>query len=151
LAKKPILVHVNSFYDLPNEDEKIKYNIDNLPTQEFLITEQKQDPFGERIHHFKNKKTDILFTTKCNRGIDFPGDTCNSIVITRFPYPDISDIFWKILKKNRPEHFMSFYMDKAKRELLQRIYRGLRSKNDKVYLLSPDIRVMEFNFDKQNK
>jgi len=146
LAKKPTLVHVNSFYDLPNETEKAQYNIDNLPTQEFLISEQKQDPLGERVHHFKNKKTDILFTTKCNRGIDFPGDTCNSIVITRFPYPDISDIFWKILKKNRPEHFMPFYMDKARRELLQRIYRGLRSKNDRVELLSPDRRVMDFNF-----
>ena len=36
---------------------------------------------------------------------------------------------------------MSFYMDKAKRELLQKIYRGLRSEDDKIYLMSPDIRV----------
>jgi hypothetical protein len=35
-------------------------------------------------------------------------------------------------------------MDKAKRELTQKIYRGLRSKEDKVYLLSPDIRVLGF-------
>jgi Rad3-related DNA helicase len=99
------------------------------------------------VEDFKLKKTEILFTTKCNRGIDFPGNLCNSIVITRFPYPDISNIFWKILKKNKPNHFMSFYMDKAKRELLQRVYRALRSKYDRVYLLSPDIRVMNFNFE----
>lgn len=148
LAKKPTLVHITSFSDLPREFEKSKYEIDNLPSQEELREEQKNDPLGERIHHFKNKKTNILFTTKCNRGIDFPGDTCNSIVITRFPYPDISDIFWKILKKNKPAYFMPFYMDKSKRELLQRIYRGLRSKNDKVELLSPDIRVLDFDFNK---
>ncbi len=149
IARKPTLVHITSFSDLPKEFEKAKYEIDNLPSQEQILEEQKKDPLGERIHHFKNKKTDILFTTKCNRGIDFPGDMCNSIIITRFPYPNISDIFWKILKKNKPAHYNSFYMDKSRRELLQRIYRGLRSKTDKVELLSPDVRVMDFKFEKQ--
>lgn len=147
LAKKPCLVHITSFADLPKEFEKAKYEIDNLPSQEQILEEQKSDPLGERIHHFKNKKTDILFTTKCNRGIDFPGDMCNSIIITRFPYPNISDIFWKILRKNKPTHYNAFYMDKSKRELLQRVYRGLRSKHDKVELLSPDKRVLDFNFN----
>ncbi len=145
-AKPPVLVHVNSFSDLPNEAEKQKYNLDNLITREELIEEQSKDPFGKRIIDFKNKKTRVLFTTKCSRGIDFPGDLCNSIIITRFPYPNISSIFWKILKKTNPGNFMSFYMDKARRELLQRIYRGLRSNDDKLYLLSPDVRVLEFNF-----
>jgi Rad3-related DNA helicase len=85
-----------------------------------------------------------LFTTKCNRGVDFPGSICNSIIISRFPYPNVSSIFWKVLKKTNPQNFMPFYLDKARRELLQRIYRGLRSKKDKVYLLSPDIRVLNF-------
>ncbi len=151
LAKKPALVHVNSYSDLPTEREKQLYNIDNLITQENLIQEQQDDPLGERVIHFKNKKTDILFTTKCSRGIDFPGDVCNSIIITKFPYPNVSSVFWKILKKTNPNNFMSFYMDKARRELLQRIYRGLRSKDDKVNLLSPDIRVLDFNFNNEPK
>jgi hypothetical protein len=37
-------------------------------------------------------------------------------------------------------------LDKSRRELLQKIYRGLRSKTDKVYLLSPDIRVLNFDY-----
>ena len=102
---------------------------------------------GKRVRDFRNKKTSIIFTTKCNRGVDFPGDICNSIVVTRFPYPNISGIFWKILKKTNPQHFMSFYMDKARRELLQKIYRGLRSKDDRVYLLSPDSRVLDFKIN----
>jgi len=142
-AKPPTLVHLTSFHDLPTEYEKINYNLD-LPTQQEIIYQQNIDPFGIRILNFKNKKTNILFTTKCSRGIDFPGNTCNSIVISRFPYPNISSLFWKILKLTNPEHFLSFYLDKANRELLQKIYRGLRSKNDKVYLLSPDIRVLDF-------
>jgi Rad3-related DNA helicase len=145
-AKPPTLVHVNSFSDLPTEIEKAKYELTNLPTQTELIEQQINDPKAKRVGDFREKSIPILFTTKCSRGIDFPGDICNSIIITRFPYPNISAIFWKILKKNKPEHFMSFYMDKSRRELLQKIYRGLRSKNDKVYLLSPDKRVIEYNF-----
>ena len=140
ISKKPVLIHVTAFSDLPTKSEKIENNLD-LPTQLDFINEQSEDKFGKRIEEFKKKKIDKLFTTKCNRGIDFPGDICNSIVVTRFPYPNISSIFWRALKKKNPENFMNFYIDKANREILQKIYRGLRSKNDKIYLLSPDIRV----------
>ena len=37
---------------------------------------------------------------------------------------------------------MEFYFDKAKREFIQRIYRGLRSHDDLVNLLSPDSKVL---------
>ena len=143
-AKTPTLVHINAFSDLPTDQEKINLQISNLPTKFELIQDQKNDPFGQRIKDFKEGKTKILFTTKCSRGVDFPGQMCNSIVLTRFPYPNISNIFWKILKKTNPQHFMGFYMDKARREILQKIYRGLRSNDDRVYLLSPDLRVLEF-------
>ncbi len=143
-AKPPVLVHLTSFSDLPTEQEKQAFNITNLPSQTELSNQQFQDPFGRRVEDFKNRKFPVLFTTKCTRGIDFPGNTCNSIVISRFPYPNISSLFWKILKRTNPENFMPFYMDKARRELLQRVYRGLRSKTDRVYLLSPDIRVLDF-------
>jgi len=143
-AKKPILIHLTSFSDLPTNREKEEFYLSNLPSQIEFIETQDYDPLGKRVTDFKNKKIDILFTTKCNRGIDFPGDTCNSIIISRFPYPNISNLFWKILKKSNPENFIDFYIDKANRELLQRIYRGLRSEKDRVYLLSPDIRVLEY-------
>ncbi len=143
-AKNPTLVHLTSFSDLPTSFEKERYNLDNLPTQQEVKNEQQSDPFGQRIKDFKSKKIPILFTTRCSRGVDFPGDSCNSIVISRFPYPNISGLFWKVLKKTHPDHFMDFYIDKAQRELLQKIYRGLRSRDDRVYLLSPDSRVVEF-------
>ncbi len=96
---------------------------------------------------FKSKETDILFTTKCSRGVDFPGNQCNSIIITKFPYPNIKSMFWQILKREKPSKFSEFYMDKAKRELLQKIYRGIRFKEDYVILLSPDIRVLNNRFE----
>jgi len=144
-AKKPALVHVNSFADLPNGQERERFGLYNLMTSQQLLDEQRKDPLGKRVQDFKDGKQKVLFTTKCNRGVDFAGETCNSIVITKFPYPNISSLFWKILKKTKPQYFMNFYMDKARRELLQKIYRGLRSEKDRVYLLSPDKRVMDFN------
>ncbi|MCX6741926.1 MAG: DEAD/DEAH box helicase family protein [Candidatus Pacearchaeota archaeon] len=139
-AVKPFLVHVTAFKDLPTDKEAQEYNL-SIISQEQLKKQQYEDKTGKLIQDFKNKKIDALYSTKCNRGVDFPGDVCNSIIITRFPYPNVSSTFWRIFKKTKPQYYNSFYADKSKREFLQRIYRALRSKDDKVYLLSPDVRV----------
>lgn len=139
-AQKPTLVHINAFSDLPTEAENNEYKFDNLITQERL--RQLQQRAGDYIDDFRNGKEEILFTTKCSRGVDFAGDKCRSIIMSRFPYPNISGLFWKILKKEQPDKFMEFYMDKANRELTQKIARGVRYKGDWVNLLSPDIRVL---------
>lgn len=143
IAKKPVLVHVNSFSDLPTEEECSIYKITNIKTRKELDEEQKAYKKGELVQRFKNKEIDILYSTRCTRGVDFPKDICNSIVFTKYPYSNISSLFWRILRESKPDHFRFFYEDKAKRELIQRIYRGLRSKDDHIYLLSPDIRVFE--------
>jgi len=147
VSEKPTLVHVNSFYDLPSKKEKEIFKLKNLTTREEVIEMQEKEHSNESIKRFKEKEINILFTTKCSRGIDFPGDQCNSIVFTKYPNPDIKSPFWEILKKTNPNDYWDFYKDKAKRELLQRLYRGLRFKEDHVYLLSPDIRVLN-SFEK---
>jgi Rad3-related DNA helicase len=143
IAKPPVVVHVNAFQDLPSYDEKQVFNLGNLITSSELIESQKADKEGKLVEDFKKGKTKVLFTTRCNRGIDFPFDVCNSVVITKFPYPNIQGLFWKILKKNKPAFFWNFYKDKAHRELLQRVYRSVRASDDHVFLLSPDLRVLE--------
>lgn len=142
-AKRPTLIHVNAFQDLPSDEEKVKYNLSQLTSQESLIEHQRNDKTGKAIAVFKQGLNDKLFTTKCSRGIDFPGNMCNSVVFTKYPNPNISDTFWKILQKTHSDHFWEFYRDKAYREFLQRIYRAVRSKDDHVYILSPDIRVLQ--------
>jgi Rad3-related DNA helicase len=143
-TKEKTLVHVNSFSDLPNEQEKEKYKFDNLITQKDL--REIQDNSNNVIHDFLHGKKNILFTTKCSRGIDFPGDKCRNIILTRYPYPNIQSNFWKILKKEQPDYFTEFYMDKAYRELIQKISRGIRFEGDWINLLSPDIRVLNAKF-----
>ena len=139
-AEKPILVHVNSFNDLPSEQEVKEHGL-SIMTQEKLKQLQAGDSVGAVVQKFKSGQLKILYSTKCNRGVDFPGETCNSIILTKYPYPNVKSLFWRILKKTRPQHYNSFYLDKARREFSQRIYRGLRSEQDHIFLLSPDIRV----------
>jgi len=144
-AKPPTLIHISSFGDLPSGQEKKDFNLKKIISKEKLFDLQKNTQ--QEINRFKNQETDILYTTKCSRGIDFPGEQCNSIIITKFPYPNIKGLFWKILKQHYPEKFMEFYMDKSNRELIQKVSRGIRFRGDMVFLLSPDSRVLDFKFD----
>jgi Rad3-related DNA helicase len=143
ISEKPAVVQVSAFQDLPAINEIQNFNLKNLISEEELIEQQKNDKEGRLVKDFKDGKTKILFTTRCSRGIDFPFSVCNSVVITKFPYPNVQSLFWKILKKNKPCIFWDFYKDKAYRELLQRVYRSVRAPEDHVFLLSPDIRVLE--------
>ena len=142
-AKTPVLVHVNAFQDLPSEEEKGNLEIQNVMSVEKLKHIQNDDKIGRNVALFKQGLADSLFTTRCSRGVDFPGETCNSIIFTKYPNPNVSDTFWKILQKTHPEYFWDFYKDKARREFLQRISRALRFKDDHVYILSPDSRVLD--------
>ena len=139
-----MLVHVNAFSDLPTEEECFKYTITNIKTREELKAEQEKFKKGELVQQFKKGETDIIYSTKCTRGVDFPGEVCNSIVFTKYPYPNVKSLFWTVLKESKPKYFSLLYRDKAKREFLQRIYRGLRSEEDHINLLSPDLRVFDF-------
>jgi Rad3-related DNA helicase len=143
-AKPPTLVHISSFADLPTEEEKRRYDVENVISREEL---SKMQMNNNTFDLFKAGKLDLLFTTKCSRGVDFPGEQCNSIILTKYPYPNIQGLFWQILKKEQPQKFMEFYMDKARRDLIQKVARGVRFKGDHVLLLSPDSRVFDARVD----
>ena len=134
---------MNAFLDLPSEQELEEFDLDNLMSREKLREIQEEDKIGVLVDRFKTGQSNVLFTTRCGRGIDFPGEQCNSIVFTKYPNPNVQDAFWQILNKTKPQFYWSFYKDKARRELWQKIYRGLRFKEDHIYLLSPDSRVLE--------
>ncbi len=142
-SKEPTLVHVHAYQDLPSKEEKIKLNLSGVTAREDLFIKQRMDSKGKDIEDFKKGKFTKLFSTKCSRGVDFPGKTCNSIVFTKYPNPNVQDIFWKVIQQTHPAYYWEFYRDKAKREFLQKLYRAIRSKDDHVYVLSPDKRVLE--------
>lgn len=141
-AEKPSLVHVQAFRDLPTEVEISDFELSNLISQEKLKNLQIEQ--GEDlIDKFKENEIDVLFSTRASRGIDFPGDECKSIIFTKYPNPNVQDAFWKILNKTHPQDYWEFYRDKARRELWQKVYRGVRFQTDHVFVLSPDARVLD--------
>ncbi len=142
-AKLPALIHINSFDDLPNDKEKEELDLGNLMAKRQLIETQEKDTENRSVNNFKSGIIKTLFTTKCSRGADFPGEMCNSIIFTKYPNPNVNDTFWKILEKTHSKYFWEIYRDKAQREFIQKIYRALRFKEDHVYILSPDSRVIE--------
>ena len=142
LAQKPTLVHVQAFKDLPSEEEIIEFDLENLISREKL-REIQIEKGGKLIRNFKEKKIDVLFSTRASRGIDFPGDECKSIIFTKYPNPNVQNAFWKILNKTHPQDYWDFYRDKARRELWQKVYRGVRFSDDHVFVLSPDVRVLD--------
>ena len=142
-APKPILVHVNAYLDLPDEDEIRRFELQNLTSREEVRNLQGEDKVGRLVKEFKEGKKDVLFSTRDSRGIDFPGDQCKSIIFTKYPNPNVQNSFWKILAKTKPEQYWGFYRDKARREFLQKVYRGLRFKDDQISLFSPDSRVLD--------
>ena len=141
-AKLPALVQVNSFSDLPSEEEKEKFSLSAMSREKLRELQDKYKK-GELLEWFKEGKLKVLYSTKCNRGVDLPGEMCRSIVFTKYPFPSMSSLFWKVLREAKPEYFMDFYFDKARREFLQRVYRGVRSKDDTVEILSPDRKVVQ--------
>jgi Rad3-related DNA helicase len=141
-AERPYLVQVNAFDDLPSEEDIINHELGNTMTKDRLRSIQREDKTGRAISLFKSGMNEELFSTKCSRGVDFPGDVCRSVIFTKYPNPNVNGTFWKVLMKTHPEYFWDFYKDKARREFLQRLYRALRSKKDHVYVLSPDLRVL---------
>jgi len=143
IAKKPAVVHVNAFIDIPSEEEIGEFGLKNLISREELRERQKNDSEGKLVSDFKKGFGDVLFSTRVGRGVDFPGEECNSIIFTKYPNPNVKDAFWRILHKTRPQHYWDFYKDKARRELWQKVYRGIRFPEDHVYVLSPDSRVLE--------
>lgn len=150
VSKKPSLVHVNAFSDLPTGKEIEELELNNLISREKLRELQSGSGSGKMIQRFKEGKINVLFSTRSSRGMDFPGEQCNSIIFTKYPNPNVKDAFWNILNKTRPQDYWDFYRDKARRELLQKIYRGLRFNEDHIFLLSPDERVLDsFKSDKK--
>ncbi|MAE49387.1 hypothetical protein CMI48_01020, partial [Candidatus Pacearchaeota archaeon] len=141
-ADRPTLVQVHAYEDLPSAAEKDALGVLEVMHREALRDQQGADKTGRLVSLFKSGMNDLLFSTKCNRGVDFPGDQCRSVIFTKYPNPNVRGVFWQVLEKTHPDQYWSLYKDKAHREFVQRLSRALRKKDDFVRVLSPDLRVL---------
>jgi len=81
----------------------------------------------------------IIVSTRMIRGADLRDDKCRAIVMTKWPYPDISAGYNQALKKRFGDAIFGKIMsDKAEREAIQYVSRGLRHDLDWMIFGSPD-------------
>ncbi len=123
-AARPCLVQVHARKYLP-----FKYR----PSDE-----QKREKFW----HFEDES--VRFSTKTDRGIDLRDDLCRSIIILKYPMPDISDVVLKTMRKLLGEKiFWSYLRDMSDRNLVQQCGRAVRSENDWCEIYTLDGKVHE--------
>jgi len=122
-SSKPCLVTVHAFKYLPeNFRERLK---------------------GRQT--LRTKNGDITFSTVMKRGVDLKDDRCRSIVMLKFPFPDMNDPILKAMKlKLGDKVFWQYYHDIAEREFIQTLGRGVRHSGDWVELWSPDKSVFGY-------
>lgn len=123
IAAKPCLVQVHAFRYLPE-----KY----MPSKE-----QREEDYW----YFGNEN--VIFSTKTDRGIDLRDDRCRSIVLMKYPMPNISDIILKTMRRLLGETaFWNYMHDMANRNMIQQCGRALRHKDDWCQVYSLDAKVL---------
>lgn len=81
----------------------------------------------------------IILSTRLMRGSDLRDDKCRAVVMTKWPYPDIGAGYNQALKKRFGDAaFDKIMSDKAEREGIQYVSRGLRHDNDWEIFSTPD-------------
>lgn len=81
----------------------------------------------------------IIVSTRMVRGTDLKDNKCRAIVMTKWPVGDISDGYLQSIKKRFGEKvFWEIIRDKAAREAVQYVSRGLRHELDWCYFATVD-------------
>lgn len=132
-AERPTLVQVHSYQYLPEGD-----GYGGIPSR----GELRESDQEESYQYFRGGGREVLFSTKTDRGVDLPGDSCRSIVMLKHPFPSLKDpVLMAMRRKLGEKAFWSYYSDLARREMLQQVGRGLRSAGDWVEVWSPDLKL----------
>lgn len=124
-AHRPTLVNVHAY--------KYLSKTEGTPSSEELWRGQ-----DTQIENFL-ENGGVVWATKLDRGIDLPKERCRSIVMLKAPFPDLKDPLLRAMRRRfGSSRFWKYYDDKAQRDFLQSLGRGVRSGDDWVQLWSPD-------------
>lgn len=109
------------------------------------------------VHDFKqcaNNGTAVLGTIqggRINEGTDFPGNTAQIIILSGIAFPPFDLIMKRRVGYNKrysDNPLESVYYSKALQQLIQSVGRGIRSLDDKVYVVVMDDRLLQEKYSK---
>jgi hypothetical protein len=119
IAKDPILISAHATKYLPFD----LFKLNNLESSVF-----------------RGKK--IMVRTNFDRGVDLPDDECRTVIILKYPLVPINDPVIKSLQKRLGGDFREYYNDRADRNLVQQVSRGVRHKNDWCDFYTLDVNAL---------
>jgi len=117
----------------------------SLATRPTLVQVHAIKYIPPKYKHLLNKGfiDNISWSTVTDRGVDYTDDKCRSVIITKFPLPNISDIVFRVLQRTLGDCiFWQYLRDIANRDLIQQCGRAVRHKNDWCEIWSPDEQVI---------
>jgi len=125
VAQRPCYVIVHAYKYLPQQYKPEEYE----KTQEYWT---------------RRSLPGVYFSTKMDRGKDLKDDLCRSIILLKYPYPNIKDIILQTIKRQYGDsEFWEYMQDHADRNLIQQCGRAIRSADDWCLIYSPDLRAIE--------
>ncbi len=120
--KKTIITSLSEFVDKSVEDIK-KIKPDDIQLDGDVLRTNQQ----------------IIVSTRMIRGADLKDDKCRAVVMTKWPMSDVSAGYNQALKKRFGENiYWAIMKDRAEREAIQYVCRGLRHQYDWEYFSTPD-------------
>lgn len=103
--------------------------------------DEESSESGGLFKEWLEGKFPALASFRTERGVDLKDDLCRSIIVAKYPLPDITESYYRSLKKRFPTAFWSIINDIATRRLIQMVGRGLRHDGDWVTFASPDAKA----------
>lgn len=112
-----------------------KQIVDNAPIDlqfRFIIYDSAKSK-EEALRLFKKNEDSIIIGPTLNEGIDLPGDLCRFIIISKVPYPNLTDG----LVNAKMKLFPKWYTAATSNKIIQGIGRGNRYEDDwcQTYIL----------------
>lgn len=105
-------------------------------------TKYVSDHLGDITEENWKEDNGLTLSTKMDRGADLRD--MRSVIVLKYPFPDLSDPLLRSTKKRLGEKkFWMYYRDISRREFIQQVGRTVRSPEDEVEFWSPDEKCHE--------
>lgn len=131
--KEKGIIHTTSYFQL----NYIKNNLSIQNKMRLIETGPNMDRIEILQKHFKNKNPTVLISPSLYYGLDLKDDLSRFQIITKVPYPDLSDRKVSTMRKKD----MNWYLWNTVIKVVQAYGRSVRSKEDhaSTYILDSNI------------
>jgi len=109
----------------------------------YLPEKYRASPEQRREKYWGFGDKGVFFSTKTDRGIDLKNDLCRSIILMKYPMPNISEVVFKTMRNLLGDSaFWEYINDMANRNMVQQCGRAVRHEDDWCEVYTLDAKVL---------